>query len=89
LIVDVVNEVDEHHRAVSGTKGHDGVGPFDCIGPLKCQFFLTLELNGKLVISGGSVEEPKPVPFAKFDKTAESHRGTGYAMILVTKFSGT
>ncbi len=42
LIVNVVNEVDERRGAVSRTKGHDNVGPFNCIGPLKCQFFLTL-----------------------------------------------
>ncbi len=53
---------------IAGPLGHDGVGPFDCIRPLKCQFVLTPELDGKLMIPGGSIKEPKPVPISKFDE---------------------
>jgi hypothetical protein len=77
LIGDVINEVDERHGAISGTKGHDGVSPFDCIRPLKRQFFLTLKLDGKLVISGGSIKELKPAPVAKFDKYSRIALGNG------------
>jgi hypothetical protein len=68
MIVDVVNQVDEHCKAVSGAEEHEGVGLFDCIGPSKCHFFLTPKLDSKLVIPGGVVEYSKPEPIAKFDK---------------------
>ncbi len=86
--VNVMDEINEGCQPICWSKGHNGVSPLDCIHTLKSNFFLTQFLISQLMISNRRIEHPHPFPVSNSLKTAESHRGMGYAIRRGMLFRG-
>jgi hypothetical protein len=51
---------DEGSGAIGWAKGHDGICPLDCIGPLESKFLLRFGRDGQLMIAHDGIVEPHP-----------------------------